>query len=153
MKKFWTQFGITVFFGLIAPLTYLFVRYKLYNFKQTINIWLIICVAIVFIAAGFMLKYIFSIKTKFFYYTQIIKGFVKVILPLGFILIFTIWLKGKTELLVNNLGLFIESLIVIMIFESVAICTNPLPKWAFDNNVEGFVDVLSSAIKKSKEGE
>ena len=80
-----------------------------------------------------------------------IKGFVKVILPLGFIFIAALWLRNKAELLVNNLSLFIESLIVIMFCESVAICVNPLPKWAFENNVEGFVDVMSSAIKKSKE--
>lgn len=152
MKKFWTQFGIFIFFGLITPITYLLIRYKLYVKQQT-NIWLLICIAIVFFVVGFMLKYIFSIKTKFLYYTQIIKGFVKVILPLGFILISAIWLKGKSLLLFNNLNLFIESLIVIMCCESVAICVNPLPKWAFENNVEGFVDTVSSAIKKSKEGE
>lgn len=151
MRKFWIQFGITILFGLIAPLTYLFIRFNLYNIKQTINLWAIISIAIIFIAGGYMLKYIFSIKTKYYYYVQIVKGVVKVILPLLFVLIFAIWFKGKTELLVKNLHLFIEALIVIIGCEAIAICVNPLPKWAFENNVEGFTDIMSSAIKKSKE--
>lgn len=153
MRKFWIQFGITILFGLIAPLTYLFLRFNLYNVKKTINLWILISVAIVLCAGGFMLKYIFSIKSKYYYFVQVIKGVVKIIFPLLFILFSAIWLKSKTELLQTNLHLFIEALFVIIGCEMVAICVNPLPKWAFDNNVEVFVDVISSAIKKSKEEE
>ena len=56
MKKFWTQFGITIAFGLIIPLTYVFIRFKLYNVRQTINIWFALAVALIFFCAANILK-------------------------------------------------------------------------------------------------
>lgn len=75
-----------------------------------------------------------SLKTKYFWWKQIVIGFVKVLLPLGLALFIVIWLA-------ENMKIMEEVLIVIICCEAVAIVINPLPKWCFDNNIEGLVEI------------
>ena len=65
----------------------------------------------------------------------------KLILPMCFALFVLMWLG-------DNIALVKEALFVIIPCEAVGICVNPLPKWAFDNNVEGIGDIAESVFKR-----
>ena len=95
--------------------------------------------------------YLAGIKTKRSYLKQILEGFIKVILPILFILVVVVWAKTKLQWLIENINLFIEAICVILGFETVAIIINPLSKWAFDNNVDGIVSIADKIFKKGTE--
>lgn len=73
----------------------------------------------------------------------------KVVLPLLFILVVAVIFKSKMSWIEENINLFIEAIGIILLCESVAIVINPLPKWAFDNNIDGIIDIADK-IKKGK---
>lgn len=99
---------------------------------------------------GVLIKtYLDGCKTKFTYLAQILKGVLKVVLPLLFILVVAVIFKSKMSWIEENINLFIEAIGIILVCESVAIVINPLPKWAFDNNIDGIIDIADK-IKKGK---
>lgn len=80
---------------------------------------------------------------------QIMMGVIKIILPLIFVLVVFIFLKSRLDWFASNINLIIEALIFITACELVAIIVNPLPQWAFDNNVAGLEEILDK-IKEKK---
>lgn len=152
-KSFWIRFAIFFAVAFITPMAYLTVKYHLFepsdNKEVKVGFWGIVVIGILLCAVATLVKfYIEGMKTKWSIAKQIIEGFVKLILPLCFMLFILIWLEG-------NISLLKEALYVIIPCEAVGICVNPLPKWAFDNNVEGIGDIAESIFKRvnKKDGE
>lgn len=145
-KRFWIQFAIFASVSFLTPMVYLIVRYNLFQPTTTtgvsIGFWGIVVIGILMCAVAVLVKfYLEGMKTKWSWAKQVIEGFVKLILPLAFVLFVLIWLG-------DNIGLVKEGLYVIIPCEAVGICVNPLPKWAFDNNVEGIGDIAESVFKR-----
>lgn len=138
--------------ALVLPCIYLAIRFNLFKSKMAISVWGIIIIGLILIVVSAMIKfYLAGMKTKWSYLKQILEGFIKVILPILFILIVVIWAKTKLEWLIANINLFIEAISVILGFETVAIIINPLSKWAFDNNIDGMVSIADKIFKKGTE--
>lgn len=121
----------------IAPIIYLIIRYRLFEVKTTVqlNLWQIVAIlffGIVITTIGYYC--VSALKTKYFWWKQIVVGVVKLIIPLSIALVITTWLS-------NNINILKEFLIVTIICESIAIVINPLPKWCFENNIEGLVEI------------
>ena len=138
--------------ALVLPCIYLAIRFNLFKSKMAISIWGIIIIGLILIVVSAMIKfYLAGMKTKWSYLKQILEGFIKVILPILFILVVVVWAKTKLQWLVENINLFIEAICIILGFETVAIIINPLSKWAFDNNVDGIVSIADKIFKKGTE--
>lgn len=138
--------------ALVLPCIYLAIRFNLFKSKMAISIWGIIIIGLILIVVSAMIKfYLAGMKTKWSYLKQILEGFIKVILPILFILVVVVWAKTKLQWLIENINLFIEAISVILGFETVAIIINPLSKWAFDNNVDGMVSIADKIFKKGTE--
>lgn len=136
-----------LFISIIAPSTYLIVRFNLFQCTSKLQIGLWGC--IVFLILGITIKvlitfYLEGMKTKYSIWKQIITGFSRLILPLLILLILLVWLK-------DNIGLLIEALAVLIPCELIAIVINPLPKWCFDNNVEGIGEIADRIFAKKGE--
>ena len=97
-----------------------------------------------FIGKALIVFYLDGMKTRYSYIKQIVEGFSKVLLPLVILLITMFLIK-------DNVTMIIESLIVIIGCETVAIFINPLPKWAFDNNVTGLGEIYDRITRKKGE--
>lgn len=134
----------------LAPVVYLIVRFNLFQTKSEIqiNLWTIVAVIVLVGVLSTIIHYcIASLKTKYFWWKQILVGFVKVILPLILILFVVTWLA-------ENMVIMQEVLKVIILCEAVAIVINPFPKWCFDNNIDGLVEITDKLFhREAKEEE
>ena len=152
-KKFTIKLILFLFFSIIVPCAYITIRFNLFTSKNSISLWGIIIICLIFLTISVLIKYYLAgMKTKWSYLKQLLEGFCKIILPIIVILVITIFLKMKLQWLCNNMNLFIEVLIVILASEIIAVIINPLSKWAFDNNVQGLIEITDKIIKKG-EGE
>lgn len=152
-KELITRLSLFLMFSLVAPIVYVSIRCKLFSTKQTISLWFIIILGVVLGVVSLIIKYYLDgMKTKYSLMKQLLEGFIKVVLPIAFVLIAVVWFKSKMEWIVSNVNLMIEILSVILGCEIIAIIVNPLPKWAFNNNVDGLVEITDKIFHK-KEGE
>ena len=53
----------------------------------------------------------------------------------------------------DNIAMIKEALYVIIPCEFVAIIVNPLPKWCFENNVDGIVEIADKILSKKEDKE
>lgn len=151
-KKFIGELTAFIVLSLVIPLTYLCIRFNLFTTRQSISIWgLIVVVFIIGIIALFINYYLSGMKTRHSLLKQILSGFVKLILPLGILLAISIWMYLKSDYIVANMKMFIEAIVVIMVCEIPAIIINPLPKWCFDNNVEGLAQITDKLLHKNED--
>ena len=128
----------------LSPAIYLIIRFNLFEKKNMVemNLWLVLAVIVFASVLSVIIYYCVSaIKTRYFWWKQLLVGFVKVILPLIVLLAVTTWLS-------NNISLFKEFIIVTICFESLAIIINPFPKWCFDNNVDGLAEITDKLFHR-----
>lgn len=149
MKMNKIKLALFLLFSLIAPCAYLIIRYDL--FKPTsalqIGIWGIAVICIFLSVITTLIRYYLEgMKTKYSFLKQVLEGLIKVVLPLALALVIIVWVG-------DNVSLLKESLLVIIPCESVAVFLNPLPKWCFENNVEGIGEIADKIINKTKKGE
>jgi len=138
-------------FSLVAPITYLSIRFNLFNSVARISFAGIAVIGIIISVVSLFIKYYLDgMKTKFSYLKQILQGTIRVVIPLGLALLLCVWFKFKYQWLLDNINLCIEALSIILGCEMVAICVNPLPKWCFDNNVEGLVEITDKIQHKGE---
>jgi len=125
---------------------YLIIRHNLFDVKTRVqlNLWQIVAILFLGIILTTICYYcVAALKTRYFWWKQIIVGLVKVIIPLSIALAITIWLE-------NNVAILKEFLIVTIFCESIAIVVNPFPKWCFDNNVEGLVEIGDKVFHRNE---
>lgn len=143
--------------SLAIPIAYIRVRYgELFETKTLrLSFMSVLCFALIIGVVIVMIKYYVSgMKAKYSLFKQVLEGLCKVILPLGIVLALAILFKVKSEYMLANVDKFIESMIVVIVCELGAVIVNPLPKWAFENNVEGFSEIVDKILtKKHKEQE
>lgn len=157
MKKFWIQFSLFLMFSLVIPISFICFRFKLFSTTKqlnTITVWAVLALIILITVVSLLIKiYLDGMKTKYSFLKQILQGLIRVIFPLGVILIVCIFarkiLMTDTKAMLTAVNNLIQTLIVCISCEMVAIVINPLPKWSFDNNVEG----LAEMYDKIKGGE
>ena len=134
-------------FSIVIPFCYITIKYDL--FKPTTGVqfgfWGIFAFGILCVVVASLIKYYLdAMKTKYSYLKQILKGVIQIVLPLTLVLIACNYLK-------DNLGAVTEAIAIILPCEIVAIVVNPRPKWCFDNNVEGIVEISEKVFRKKKE--
>lgn len=94
--------------------------------------------------------YISGLKTRYSRIKQVLEGFIKVIIPILILLGLVIWFKVEAEWILSQTNILIELLLVFLVSEGIAIVINPLPKWAFDNNVEGLSEIADKIFNKEE---
>lgn len=123
------------------------VRFHLFQTTTKLQVGLagIVVIGIMMAVISVLIKfYLEGMKCKYSLLKQILEGIIRLILPLVLLLVILIWLG-------DNVVMIKESLYVIIPCEMVAIVVNPLPKWCFDNNVEGLSEIADKILNKNKE--
>lgn len=136
-----------ILFSVGGPVAYIMGRFKPFTASESTQVGFAGAIVIIIILVGVAVLvgfYLEGMKAKFSMVKQIANGLLKVILPIVALLVLT-WGMSK------YLEQLMEILIMLIPFETVAIVVNPLPKWAFDNNVEGLGNVLSGILDKIKD--
>lgn len=153
-KELITRLSLFLLFSLVAPLTYISIRCQLFSVKTSVSVWFIIVIGIVLAVVSLIIKYYLDgMKTKYSILKQILEGTIKILLPLVFTLIAVVWFKTKLEWIINNVNLLIEILGVVIGCEVIGIIINPLPKWAFENNVDGLVQITDKILHREENKE
>lgn len=143
-NKFIILFITFILFSVVAPCIYLIVRFNLFTqaSKLQIGFWGFVVFGIIIVAVNILANmYLEGLKTKWHIGKQIVSGFCRFILPMILVLLIITWLR-------DNLSYIIEALYVIIPCECVAIVVNPLPKWCFENNVEGAGEIVDKIFKR-----
>ena len=146
MKKFIIRMTLFLLFSLVAPCIYLIVRFNLFKADNRLKIGIaeIIVIGIFLSVLVVLIKYYLDgLKTKYSMVKQILQGVIKLILPLCLFLAIIIFLQ-------NNVDIIKQALYVIIPCEFIAIIVNPLPKWCFDNNVEGMGEIFDKIVRKKE---
>ena len=150
-KTFYTKLSLFALFAFILPIVYMSIRFNLFVSKTRLSLWGLLLIALVMVVFAVMIKfYLDGMKTKWSYGKQLVKGFVKVILPLLFVLVLSLYIKNHLDEFIRDINLIIEAISVIAISEAIAIAVNPLSKWAFENNVDGLVQITDRIIGREK---
>ena len=146
---FWIRFATMSAVGILTPILYLLIRYNLFQRELKITLGLMGVVALAFICLAFIVLiryYVSGMKTKYSWFKQLLDGFSKLIIPI--IVFVAVMYVGK-----HYTAQLIEFCWVLIPCELVAIAVNPLPKWAFDNNVEGLSEITEKIFSRNKGGE
>lgn len=172
MKKFWVQFSIFILFALVIPVTYLIIKYDLFITKETTEVittttrttkiglvGIFVFVIVLIVASALIKFYLEGMKTKYSMTKQVVLGIIKLIVPL-FIMLVVVWeigtiinkinLNAVEEWLAttkNSIKELKESIIFVIPCEAIAIVINPLPKWCFDNNIDGLTGIAQKIMK------
>lgn len=143
----------TIVASLVVPFCYMTIRFNLFQAtsKVQFGFWGVVLLIIMAATVGMLIKfYLDGMKTKYSYMKQILSGTIKIIIPMLIAIFVLRWLG-------DNIDYVIEVLCVLVPCEAVAICLNPLPKWAFNNNVDGIGEItdfiLSRRDRKKKNEE
>lgn len=123
------------------------VRFHLFQTTTKLQVGLagVVVIGIMMGVISVLIKfYLEGMKCKYSLLKQILVGIIRLILPLTLLLVILIWLG-------DNIAMIKEALYVIIPCELVAIVVNPLPKWCFDNNIEGLSEIADKILSK-KEG-
>lgn len=140
-KEFWSRLALYILIGGVIPFLFLTWRFKLFEkveetvTKVSIGGWGI--VAIIFVSI-FFLKTINALRRgmPFSFGKQILDGLSKTILPL---LIFTVAIYMLQDV---TKELF-QFLCVTVLCEMIAVCINPIPRWAHENNIDLYEQSLT----------
>lgn len=146
-QKFIFRLGLTIIFSVILPVTYLAIRFELFTKADTfrLSLWGVLLLVYLITIIGFLVKiYLTGMKTRYSYFKQILQGGIKIVLPLLVVIVILNTLK-------HNIDILIEFLYVVLPCVVGAIVVNPLPKWAFENNVEGLGEIIAKVYNKVKE--
>lgn len=150
-KAFWIRLLTYVLVGWLLPLTYLTVKFDLFQKVSTISLsgWTLI---FIIFSAVFLIKLIKGLKDglPFSYGVQLLNGLYKVIVPMIMITLLLYSMKDSVDKV-------IQLFVIAIPCEMVAIAVNPIPMWAHDNKLDeqgsNLRAVLESAgLVKKNEG-
>lgn len=136
------RFVLFILFAFVLPIGHILGKYKPFNYTESLSIGFagIIIVAILLVGLKFLVSfYLEGMKTKYSLAKQIISGVVKIILPIGIVVALIVALSKFADQL-------LEICMVLLPCEFIAIIVNPLPKWAFENNVEGIANITEKIL-------
>lgn len=123
-----------VLFSLLIPVAFIIFRYDLFTTVSHIQFggWGMLAIIIIFVFLIVMGNYLKKGQKKYSLLWQVLSGILKVTLPL--VALYLILFNVK-----DSLDLFMQSLLVVIISETIAIPINPMPKWVADQN-RGFMN-------------
>jgi hypothetical protein len=136
------RFTAFILFAFLLPIGHILGKYKPFNYTESLSVGFagLVIIAILFIGLKFLVEfYLNGVKTKYSLAKQIVSGVTKVIVPMCAVVALVIVLSKYTQQL-------LDMSIVLIPCEMVAIVVNPLPKWAFDNNVEGLANITEKIL-------
>jgi len=141
-KQFWIRFGLFMLFSCIIPFIFIAFRYKIFNKVSNISLsgWGLIGILIVIVFVFYIVKSINKIK-KWSMTKQIFLGIFRIIIPL-------LCLYFALNAIKTNIDLFMQSLLMVIACESIAIPINPIPKMQEESEVDFFSKVFE---RKEKE--
>lgn len=144
-KIFITRAIVWALFACVVPVLFIGYRYDLFKKAGELQLsgWGLIALVIVFIFSITFVKYIKSGMTEWSMLKQILNGVIKVILPLGMVLLVTIAIQ-------NNVKYFIQAMSCVIICEAFAIPLNPFPQWVYmktAGKLDSTLDFLANKIK------
>lgn len=126
---FWVRFIVYVIVGLIIPIVFLIWRFNLFQKIDSLSIggWGVIAIVIAF---AFIVKMLKAIKEglPFSFWTQLISGYLKTVVPLLAAVLIVNCLKDKIAELTQFLVVFITC-------QVIAVPANPFPQWIHDNKI------------------
>lgn len=140
---FWGRLIGWVVLAIIAPIAYVAVEYGLFKPEgtRTLSGWGLIGIIIAFAMVLVMLKMVVAGLPKGHMARQCVTGFIPII-----VLIAVLFALKSLE---NSLKDLEHLVVFLAIVEGIAVPLNPLPKWAFDNNIELFTGKATEALKNA----
>jgi len=152
-KIFITRFVLFTLFACVLPFVFIAYRYSIFTKADRMSLsgWGLVAVLIIFFFMRYLLH---QIKKGLPYsmFTQCLTGLMKVTLPLVIL-----WLIAYA--LRNSIDVFLQSLIVAIVCETIAIPLNPMPKWVEENckektdsYIETFIDKFFEKKNKDEGG-
>lgn len=136
------RFVAFILFAFVAPIGHIIGKYKPFNYTETLSVGFagLVIIAILLVGLKFLVEfYLDGVKTKYSLVKQIVSGFTKVILPMCIVAALVIVLAKYAEQVLSIC-------IVLIPCEMIAVVVNPLPKWAFDNNIEGLTKITEKIL-------
>lgn len=135
-KEFWIRFSLFAVFACILPFIFIAWRYSIFKKVSSISLngWGLIAILIVILFVRYVAKVVEKQK-KWSMSKQIFLGVLKVLVPL-------VCLYAGLTAMKSNIDLFLQSLLVVIICETIAIPVNPLPKWQMENDISFFKSIV-----------
>ena len=136
------RFTAFILFAFVLPIGHLLGKYKPFNYTETLSVGFagIVIIGILLVGLKFLVEfYLNGVKTKYSLVKQIVSGFTKIILPMCIVAALVIVLAKYAEQVLSMC-------MVLIPCEMIAIIVNPLPKWAFENNVEGLANITEKIL-------
>jgi hypothetical protein len=150
-KEFWIRFSIWSLLAAVGPVAFLAWRYGLFSQSGgsgvSLSGWGILSIVLLSIFFIYIVKKAKKGMPEGSMAVQCIDGY-SALVPLLAVI-------GILQTIKTNVSYFEEALIVVFVFEALAIPVNPMPKWAAQNNLERksnlLTDIIKNAIKGSKD--
>lgn len=139
-KEFIIRLVAFVLFGCVLPFSFVSYRYELFKSPHsTLTGVGFIAVILVLVFAIYILNMVKKAHPHTMT-TQVINGYTKIVI---FIILPLLWVQSVK----GDIEMFEQVLEVIALCELIAVPINPLPKWAFEKNIEFTTLSLKSAWK------
>lgn len=142
---FWGRLVVWVLLAVVAPIVYVAVEYGLFKPQdgttKSLSGWGIIAIVVAFAMVVAALKTVVAGLPKGHIARQCVSGFIPIV-----VLVAVLFALKTLE---NYLDELEHLLVFLIIVEGAAVPINPLPKWAFDHNVEFFTGKATEAIKNA----
>lgn len=152
-KEFWIRFGIWAVLACVLPCAFIIWRFDLFTkvSVEQYSVWTILIVAVIgFFAIG-CLRYIDKGIKTWSMAKQIIVGFAKIIVPLLVFYYIAYVVQQKLQAQLLDLKNLLDTLVVIIGCEAVAIPVNPFPKYIYEETKGESVSLIDYAFKKYDE--
>lgn len=136
-------------FSCVLPVLFIGWRYSLFKKVGALQLsgWGLIGILIIFIFLRTLVRYIRAGFVGWSMVKQVLNGVIKILLPLGVVLIVAIAIR-------NNLDYFIQALSIVLILEAIAIPLNPFPQWVWEKSqgrFESLIDLIANKNKKESD--
>lgn len=140
-----------VLFSLLIPVAFIIYRYDLFTTVSHIQFggWGMLAVIILFTFVIVLGNYLKKGAKRYSLLLQVLSGILKITLPL--VALYLILFNVK-----DSIDLFLQSLMVVIISETIAIPINPMPKWVADQNrgyMNDTIDYFFTQYDKRKDNE
>lgn len=152
-KEFWIKFAIWAVLACLLPCIFVIWRFDLFTkiTVQQYSIWSILIIAIVGFFAIACLRYIDKGIKKWSMGKQIVLGVAKIIVPLLVIYYIAYIIQQKLQAQLLDLENLLQTLIVVIGCEAVAIPINPFPKFIYEETKGETFSLIDYAFQRYDE--
>lgn len=142
------RFILFAIFACILPFVFIAWRYELFTqvSKLSFGGWGLVAVIILLVFCIYVsrsIKEVLKAKNGYSMTIQVINGLTKVILPLVCVYLIV-------NAIGENIALFKQTMVVVIVCEIIAIPINPIPKWKSESIKEGQEEKMDTFLDKAK---